>query len=217
MNPKRFCLPRIGVLLAFWVVSNEALAQNLTVDLHTLPAGASVTIAFEVRVDDPLPLEITQISSQAAISGSNFTAVLSDDPDTPAPNDPTVTDVYQLPVAICQNVTRVAQDGDVASVTPEAADNGSFDPDGGEVTYAIAPPGPFSIGMTPVVLTVTDDEMDSATCTATVTVIKPRTPLFPPQLLLLFEEIRSGSTTTDELIERSPDWYLTLKSLGYAE
>jgi uncharacterized repeat protein (TIGR01451 family) len=53
-----------------------------------LPAGKSVTLTFRAGVDLAVG---TSISFQATVSGSNFADVLSDDPDTGAADDATVT------------------------------------------------------------------------------------------------------------------------------
>ena len=71
--------------------ARPAWSQDVDVNIGTLPAGKSITITFDVTVNDPLPAGTTQVSNQGAVSGSNFTDMLTDDPDTPAPDDPTVT------------------------------------------------------------------------------------------------------------------------------
>ncbi len=72
-------------------------------------------------------------------------------------------------MAQCTNVT-VAAD---ASCTANASiDNGSYDPDAGDViTLTQTPPGPYQAGDTSVTLTVTDSYGASRSCTATVTVV----------------------------------------------
>jgi uncharacterized repeat protein (TIGR01451 family) len=61
-----------------------------------------VVITFDVTINNPLPSGVTQVSNQATISGNfdpNTTSVLSDDPDTAAANDPTVTPVNNAAVS----------------------------------------------------------------------------------------------------------------------
>ena len=89
------------------------------------------------------------------------------------------TDIYyaiieppnQPPMAICQNVTKSANGNCQATVTPQDVNNGSLDPDGDPITLSLSPAGPYSLGTTSVILTVTDDKGASATCTAMVTVV----------------------------------------------
>jgi len=79
--------------------------------------------------------------------------------DVEVPNHP--------PVAVCQDVTVTA------GITCEAnagVDGGSYDPDGDPITLEQEPPGPYGLGSTEVVLTVTDNKDASDSCSATVTV-----------------------------------------------
>jgi len=80
----------------------------------------------------------------------------------------TVTVESIPPTALCQDVTVNA---DANCEADASVDAGSFDPDGGAVTLVQTPPGPYPLGPTNVVLTVTDDENDVTTCTAVVTVV----------------------------------------------
>ena len=69
--------------------------------------------------------------------------------------------------------------------------NGSFDPDGGAVTLAQVPPGPYTPGTTSVTLNVTDSASQTTSCAANVTV-NP----FAPGASFGFEEA-SGTTVVD--------------------
>ncbi len=81
----------------------------------------------------------------------------------PPPNQP--------PVAICQPVTTNANASCQATISALAFDGGSFDPDGTIASRSINPTGPFGKGVQQVVLTVTDNNGASASCTTTVTVV----------------------------------------------
>ncbi|NMO16146.1 hypothetical protein HPC49_10715 [Pyxidicoccus fallax] len=80
----------------------------------------------------------------------------------------------QEPVAVCEDVTVVA---DAACQAPASIDAGSRDPDGqpGPFTAVQSPQGPFTVGSTPVHLTVSDGA-SSSTCSATVTVVDATAP-----------------------------------------
>jgi len=82
----------------------------------------------------------------------------------------------QPPVALCRNVT-VSTDLGVCSAASASVDNGSSDPDGGPITLAQTPAGPYFLGSTPVTLTVTDDKGASASCEAIVTVVDTAKPV----------------------------------------
>lgn len=69
--------------------------ETVTANLGTIPAGASVVITYQVKVVNRIPAGTTEISTQATVSGDNFTSVASDDPATAAANDATATPVLE--------------------------------------------------------------------------------------------------------------------------
>jgi len=74
------------------------------------------------------------------------------------------------PVAICKNaLVETLYGGTTAQAN---IDGGSYDPDSTALTFTQVPPGPYSMGVTNVVLTVMDDWTASSTCQATVTVVE---------------------------------------------
>lgn len=79
------------------------------------------------------------------------------------------------PVAKCADVT-VNTDPGICSAGADI-DDGSFDPDGGALSYSQSPPGPYPLGDTLVTLTVTDPNGDSDSCQATVTVVDNEDPV----------------------------------------
>jgi len=75
-------------------LGNTAGDTSVTVDVGTLTAGGgSVTIVFRVTVNSPLPAGTTQVSNQGLVTGSNIPDQVTDDSDTPAPNDTTTTPI----------------------------------------------------------------------------------------------------------------------------
>ncbi|HEY9420556.1 MAG TPA: IPTL-CTERM sorting domain-containing protein [Thermoanaerobaculia bacterium] len=70
---------------------NQAGATSVTVDLGTLVAtSGQATVSFTVRLDNPFPPGVTTVSNQATVRGSTIPDVLTNDPRTPPPGDPTV-------------------------------------------------------------------------------------------------------------------------------
>ena len=91
--------------------------------------------------------------------------------EIPSPN--------QAPVAQCRNVQVTLASG--TAVTADADINdGSFDPDGDQITLSQTPAGPYPVGSTLVTLTVEDSSGATASCTGTVTVLYNFTGFFQP-------------------------------------
>jgi hypothetical protein len=72
---------------------------TVSVNIGTLRQGDSVTITFSVTIDNPYGGG-PNISNQGTVSGSNFSNVLTNDPGTGAPNDPTLTPVNSTDIRI---------------------------------------------------------------------------------------------------------------------
>jgi uncharacterized repeat protein (TIGR01451 family) len=80
---------------------NTAGDTSMTVDVGTLVgAGGSVTIHFRAQINDPLPPGVTQVACQGQVRGTNFSSLPTDDPDTPAVGDPTITPIVLAVQAI---------------------------------------------------------------------------------------------------------------------
>jgi uncharacterized repeat protein (TIGR01451 family) len=63
----------------------------VSVDVGNLAAsGGTVTVTFEVTINDPLAASVAEVSNQAFLTGSNVTTIPSDDPDSSPTDDPTV-------------------------------------------------------------------------------------------------------------------------------
>jgi hypothetical protein len=85
-----------------------------------------------------------------------------------APCDIGAFEVANLaPIAACKDVTVTAGAGCTAAAS---IDDGSYDPNGDAITVVQYPAGPYPLGNTTVLLTVTDSLGASSSCTATVTV-----------------------------------------------
>ena len=72
---------------------------SVAVSVGTVPgAGGTVTITFQVTIDNPLPGGVTQISCQGTVTGTNFPSIPTDDPATVAEGDATLTPIAQASV-----------------------------------------------------------------------------------------------------------------------
>ena len=78
-----------------------------------------------------------------------------------------------VPTALCQNITAYLDAAGTVTITPAMVDNGSSDPDGSIASMSLSQTtfNCSETGANSVVLTVTDNQGASATCTATVTVV----------------------------------------------
>jgi hypothetical protein len=91
----------------------------------------------------------------------------------------TVANVSTLnvpPVAQCMDII-VPTDAGICSAAVASVDDGSFDPDGGNITLNQIPPGPYALGVTNVTLVVTDDKGATDSCVAKVTVVDQEPPM----------------------------------------
>ena len=80
------------LLSAFAVSPVQASGETVNVTLGNLDAGQQVTVKFDVTINNPLvPVSTTQVCNQGTITGSNFTSLLTDDPDVSGATDPTCT------------------------------------------------------------------------------------------------------------------------------
>src|SRR4029077_480763 len=68
--------------------------------IGTLNPGQSVTITFQVTVNNPFPGGVTQVSNQGTVSGTNFSNVLTDDPGVVGPANPTVTPISATQISV---------------------------------------------------------------------------------------------------------------------
>ncbi len=101
--------------------------QSVAVDVGTIADGASVTITFDVLIDNPLPANVTQILCQGTISSSTLGSGLTDDPTPGGTADPTIIPVSGTPVIS-------ATKADLLFV--DANGNGQLDP-GETVRYTV--------------------------------------------------------------------------------
>lgn len=93
----------------------------------------------------------------------------------------TITDPLSVcnkaPIALCRPRTITANLSCQGTPTAAIFNNGSSDPDGDAISFSISPAGPFNLGTTQVIFTVTDARGASSSCSTTVTVVDGTPPL----------------------------------------
>lgn len=99
------------------------------------------------------------------------------------------------PVAVCSDVTVDA--GADCTASSASIDNGSHDSDGDPITIIQDPAGPYGVGDTEVTLTVSDEDGESDSCTATVTVVDNSCPTVTAKLVQLNGKKRKGCFRVD--------------------
>jgi uncharacterized repeat protein (TIGR01451 family) len=91
---------------------------SVAVNVGTIADGGTTTITFDVKINNPLPAGVTQITCQGIVTTSTLpTGVLTDDPTPPGGTDPTVEPVTAAPAVTATKVgalfTDVNGDGQI--------------------------------------------------------------------------------------------------------
>ncbi len=122
------------------VTGGNAGAPPINIDIGTMMGGgATVTITFDVIVDNPLSDGVTQVSNQGVVGSNELADEPTDDPDTAPDDDPTVTPLIAEPVIeasksdallIDADGNSVASPGDTLRYTINVVNSGNQDASG---------------------------------------------------------------------------------------
>lgn len=77
--------------------------ETMTVNIGDLPAGKSVTVVFDVTVDNTIAANDAEVCNQATIQSNELPDVLTDDPDIGGASDPTCTAVEQADLSLTKS------------------------------------------------------------------------------------------------------------------
>jgi uncharacterized repeat protein (TIGR01451 family)/fimbrial isopeptide formation D2 family protein len=102
----------VNTSLGSVTVGNTAGDTTVEVNVGTLASMTSVTITYDVVVDNPLAAGVEQLVNQALIASQQLPDFDSDDPDTGAVDDPTVVPIVAAPDLM------VSKDDGGVSVSP---------------------------------------------------------------------------------------------------
>lgn len=102
MNGIKFFNAMLLVLLIASMGAGQALASGpiTPVSIGALPAGKSVTITFNVTVNNPFPSGPTQVCNQGNVTADGGVNVLTDDPSIGGSADPTCTMVTRPDIGV---------------------------------------------------------------------------------------------------------------------
>jgi uncharacterized repeat protein (TIGR01451 family) len=70
---------------------NLAGDSNVVVQVGDIRGGGSVTVSFQVQIDEALPAGVDTVANQGLISSNELPGLPTDDPDVPGTTDPTTT------------------------------------------------------------------------------------------------------------------------------
>ncbi len=91
-------------------ILSDAVPSIVLANIPTVPTGKAVEITFLASINEEVPQGVTAVTNQAEVTGSNFAAVKSNDPDTPAINDPTTTPIEVTEEAADLSLTKSVDD-----------------------------------------------------------------------------------------------------------
>ncbi|HNB70816.1 MAG TPA: Ig-like domain repeat protein, partial [Acidobacteriota bacterium] len=123
-------------------VINPLAGETVSQTIGTLPGGESVTIRFNVTVNNPLPTPqispsqpaVTQVLNQGTVSGGNFSNVLTDDPDIAGAANPTTTAINQTTTVVTSSANPSGQ-GQSVTFTATVTGTGFQPPNGANVRF----------------------------------------------------------------------------------
>jgi len=161
-----------SVVTSFGTVTagNSGGDTDVNVDIGAVAAGDSVTITFDVIVDDPLTACVETIENQGLISSNELPAINTDDPDTPAVDDPTVTALVGVPdlgITIDDGSVSTIPGGTV-SYSLSYSNTGHQSATGVEVTVIVPANTSFNGGASTAGWTAVPDSSAGSLCTFTV-------------------------------------------------
>lgn len=179
-------------------------SQNITLSGINLPAAKSLTIKFQVTVNNGLPTSVCSVSNQGSISGSGITTVLTDN-DANSGNgiNPTVTTILDVTDPVVNNCpsTITVQTGtgnnactQTATWTePTATDNCS-----GSLSFfsrSHVPGATFPVGTTPVTYVFKDAAGNQISCSFDVVVEDNTDPVVSGCPATITVQTGTGNTT----------------------
>ncbi|MBC8096167.1 MAG: hypothetical protein H7Y43_10170 [Akkermansiaceae bacterium] len=95
------------VLVGLALISSLTVRAQVNLPIGNLAPGESITLTFDVTLTNPFPAGVITITNQGILTGSNFSPVNSDDPQTVASGDATITLVDVPPTVLTLAATGI--------------------------------------------------------------------------------------------------------------
>jgi uncharacterized repeat protein (TIGR01451 family) len=80
------------------ITGNQTGDAEVLVDIGNLPPGETINVQFYVKIHDPLATGVTQIANQGTVNSNELPPLVTNDPETLTPDDPSVTPITTRPV-----------------------------------------------------------------------------------------------------------------------
>lgn len=159
-------------------IIENTTAQNITLSGINLPAAKSLTIKFQVTINNGLPANVCAVSNQGSVSGGPIvTPVLTDNDNNPGSGiNPTITTILDEtdPEITCPtNITVNTAAGQCSAIVNFTGANAATATDNcgtPTISYSPVSGSSFAKGTTTVTATATDAAGNTASCTFTVTI-----------------------------------------------
>ncbi len=120
----------------------------------------------------------------------------------------------QAPVAACQDITVFANGSCQGTAAAPDFDNGSSDPDLDSLIFSVVPAGPYSIGTTDVVVTVSDTFGEMDTCHASVTVQDTTSPSPICKNIIVYLDSNGNASIDSNALENGSSDNCSIDSLS---
>ncbi|MCB9233897.1 MAG: HYR domain-containing protein [Bacteroidia bacterium] len=193
-------------------VAPVALCQDVTVQLNASGSGSTTASAVNNGSNDACGMASLSLSTTtfgcSNVGANAVTLTVTDNNGNSSACSANVeVEDNVAPVALCQDVTVQLNASGTGSTTASAVNNGSSDACGiSSLTLSITTFGCSNVGANAVTLTVTDNNGNSSTCSATVTVQDNIAPVALCQnLTLQLDAQGSASITAQDLDNGSSD------------
>jgi len=152
------------------IIGNTAGDSTVSVDIGTLVASGSVTVTFDVVINNPFPVGVNEVVNQGVVDSDEFPEGDTDDPDTGNVDDPTVT-----PVVAEHDLSISKDDGGITAAAGDTivyainyANLGDQNSTGVTITETVPDNTLYNPGANPDPWVCVPGNMAGSTCTLTI-------------------------------------------------